>query len=750
MNKQEFSRVVSTFADTPGDIDWTANRLLVQIRDDVIEAELTVDQGDLFVCEPQGSPIRAYDWIVRRVARIEQLAQRILDYIPEEPYFVVPTGDYLDNLDEDPTETEQDSPNVISTLDETLSRQPAGISSVVYLTSDAGEGKTTTINNLARVKANQYQKHETSWLAIPIALGGRPFMRLDDIVVAEMSNRYRFPIYFQAFLELVKLNVIVPALDGFEEVFEERSSGEGASSLGRVLSELDGSGRLIVAARKAYFEIKSFAAQAKLYDSFGAEDGVDFSRMSLKRWTKDQFVQYASKRSLSDGSSLYESVANRLGADHPMLTRAVLAGRLVEVADEGDISALLDQLGQHPDDYFFHFVNTIVEREATTKWVYRSGSSDSSAPLLTVEEHHDLLTGVAREMWISGTDALKDEIVTLVAEVFSDEREKSPEDGRQIQERIHQHSLLVSAGPQRREITFDHEDFRLFYLGQALARDLSSDEPGLEGFMRAALLPGRSIDAAVHRLYREGQDLAAIADRVKSIGESHPKTSYVNVNAANIFVSLRSQLAEFTDSKVRNLSFSSDSLKNKRLSGIEFESCYFSPTSTADSTYQSLVFRRCEFERLELDDGQIHDCRFEESTVVSVVVLSNESTDQLFEPQQINNALVSAGFAIDADTPQEDVAQQERNAVIAGNALRAFMRSTHINENVFKQKMGQDAHDFFTDVLPRLVGAGIVREVPYKGAGRQSRYKLNIPMRRIEGALLSAKSLDELVQDLGG
>src|SRR4029077_1840672 len=96
-----------------------------------------------------------------------------------------------------------------------LSRRPAGATSVLYLTSDAGEGKTTLINHLALKQAQRYKEKTTDWLLVPIPLGGRTFLRFDDVVVAALVNRLRFQLfYYDAFLELVRLGVLVPAFAG--------------------------------------------------------------------------------------------------------------------------------------------------------------------------------------------------------------------------------------------------------------------------------------------------------------------------------------------------------------------------------------------------------------------------------------------------------------------------------------------------------------------------------------------------------
>ena len=90
-------------------------------------------------------------------------------------------------------------------------------------------------------------------------------------------------------------------------------------------------------------------------------------------------------------------------------------------------------------------------------------------------------------------------------------------------------------------------------------------------------------------------------------------------------------------------------------------------------------------------------------------------------------------------------------AEMAERVLRMFMRSTHINGAVFKPKLGQQANEFFKVVLPRLVRGGILEEVPYRGAGRGARYKLNVPMQRIAEVVPAiGLTLDQVIEKLRG
>ena len=101
------------------------------------------------IVEEHGERMPAVSWIVNRVARIPLLADRIRSYVAPPPHFVRPSGRYLDQPDQEPLDEDSHRSDVVDALTETLDRRLAGTTSVVYLTSDAGEGKTSLIDFLA-------------------------------------------------------------------------------------------------------------------------------------------------------------------------------------------------------------------------------------------------------------------------------------------------------------------------------------------------------------------------------------------------------------------------------------------------------------------------------------------------------------------------------------------------------------------------------------------------------------------------
>jgi hypothetical protein len=599
MRIEELRRVLAAFADKPADLDVSKGTLIVQINDELIEATVFQRDSDLWVREG-GADSRASSWIINRVARLGLLADRILDLTPQTESFIEPSARLLDHLDHKPSSTDESIGQAVKGTLKVLDRRPAGATSVLYLTSDAGEGKTTIISEVARAQARAFREKSSDWLLVPIPLGGRAFLRFDDVVIAALVNRLRFRLfYYEGFLELVRMGVIVPAFDGFEEMFIEGSSGEAVSALGNLVRSLKDSGTVLVAARKAYFEYQSFTAQTRLFDSLGKDDvHVTFARLALNRWNKEHFLAYAALRGVPQPEQLFSLVGVRLGADHPLLTRAVLVKRLIDVASEtADLQQLLTTMGDTPQDYFHQFVSTIVEREAHDKWLDKS--SEASKPVLVVGEHLDLLGLVAYEMWVSNTDAVKPDMLDAIADYFCEERRKGPSVSRQIKERLKQHSMLVANPAPLTSYSFDHEDFREYFLGESLGAALRAS--GISDLLRGLSAGPLSRETCAHAvssyLRRGGDAKQALAMLSKTVAKEGGM-SFAAENVAGLILETIDR-SNVLDTQLARLTFSSDALRGRSFRRSHFLDCYFQGTILS-SDIHDVLFESCRFERLEL------------------------------------------------------------------------------------------------------------------------------------------------------
>lgn len=732
MDAEAVRRILTTFADSPTDLDMSRGYVTVQIRDEIISAQLTQREGEIFV-EENGVISPARRWIIDRIARMPMLADRLLTYVPGEKSFVAPTGTIEAHIETSEEETVSLDDNAADALLAILERRPAGTASVVYLTSDAGEGKTTLINYLARKQAERYKKKEADWLLVPITLAGRTFMRFDDVIVGALMNRFRFNVlFFDSFVELIRLGVVVPALDGFEEMFVEGASGDAISALGTLMQTLQSQGTVLVAARKAYFEYKNVQSQVRLFDSLGNQE-VTFAKLALNRWNREQFIEYARARSINRPEEVYRLVSTALGPEHSILTRAVLVRRLLDISTaDSDLENLLSRVTQDPSNYFRQFVGTIVGREAKEKWLDKQG--ELAKPLITEDEHYELLGEVAAEMWSSGTEAISADVLGYIAEVFGESRKKDKATIYQIVERVRQHALLVRQ--ENGKYTFDHEEFYHFFLGEAIGGLLCIRDNAaiVRHLLREAVLPRFTVEAAARFVCRLGitAKQLQVALRRASVGE--PRISILQENACALLLRVI-VLSNAKDISIENGSFPIDALLNVSLENLQFRHCYFQPSIMERTSLLNCLFSNCEFEGLDFREStHIERVKFEDCSVH--VATFNEIGS--YDPAEIIGRIRSCGIEIGGQVepiePPPPFDFDERTQIMQ-RFVRLFLRSTAINENTLRRRLGPLAPLFFEDMLPALRTAGIIENVIYRGRHTQERFRLSVTLERVDDAL---------------
>ncbi|MCZ2340883.1 MAG: hypothetical protein LC104_03700 [Bacteroidales bacterium] len=745
MQITEFKSIVATFADPGTELECDATSFAVSINAEIITGKITQNFGDIYVDDGNGR-MPASKWVVTRLARLELLASRLRETVPATEHFVSPAVTLLQTLAQQPDEQASKSCDGLNVALETLNKHGPLETMVLYVTSDAGEGKTSLINQLARQQAQLFLDNKADWLLVPIPLGGRHFLRFDDITVGVMQNRYRFSfLYYQSFLALVKMGVIVPAFDGFEEMFVESSSGEALSAMGILVGSLDSRGAMVVAARKAYFEFENLRTQERLFDTIKGYS-VGFGKLELNRWEKQQFIDYCTKRSVDDPEQLYERVSERLDPKHALLTRAVLVKRLVDVATKSDsLDGFLDQLQKSGADFFSTFVRGLIEREAREKWLDRSGEKEVGTPLLTVDEHCELLSQIALEMWTAKVGYLKRDALEFTTDFFCEVTRKNTFQAQQVRERIRGHAMLIPSTNAPNAVEFDHEEFQLYFLGEGIARQLRpmtqrAKVEVLNTFRRSAI-PEDAMQAMVRSLTRDGTlDRQSVVKFLLEVAVLDTQASYTHENAAELVIRLLSNI-KGDGISIPNLTFGHDALRDKKITGVIFKNCFFSTTSLDLAEVSSSEFIDCKFTQL----------RVTQSTRLSGVVFDNCTVDALaltvrnhesWNPAEIQQLLEGVGVtfrtAAPATNAQLPVREPDEEIVALQKLVRYFMRSTHMSESVILMKLSPRGQAFIDDIVPQLLKHGVLEEIQNLGGGDQRRFRLGAASQTINAAITEA------------
>ncbi len=740
MDRNRFIKVLETFADDPSALDRTRSDMLVQVQSQILDFKVKQPGGEVHVTE-NGLTEKAEVWIRDRLANLRQLAQRIIDVTPTVTEYVSPSGQFVDVLERAPTGEEMFVESAVECLDQQMQNGVGLSAQVIYLTADAGEGKTTTIQQLARRYARDYLNRKTTSLIVPIYLGGQPFIKLDDMIIGSVANTYRFrSLYIDSFIELVKIGAIIPAFDGFEEMFVVGSSGEAVSSLANFVDHLESSGCAIVSARTAYFEIRDFAAQARLFDCMKGSE-VAFSRLKLNRWDKTRFLLYWDVRCLSDGEAVWQALAGKFGCEnHPLLTRAVLVSKLADIAENADhLDQLIQRIGHDASSYFAALVDSIIERELT-KWLDRTEASIRK-PLLTIEGHHELLSQVAVEMAISSNTEISDDELTAIAEVFCETRRFSATVSRQVVARLPDHPLLRKAPNGKKSLVFDHDEFRDFFTGEALGSFIYSDQQAdYKNLLRRAILTPSAAEACFVYLKAKCPNAKKAVGFVMRCMEGEDSASGVRESSSRVLARLVTLVDGNERVRVEKCVFEPEAFRGVALSAIHFADCYFHRLDLDASRLSNCEFSACEFAAVEWDaktsvaNSVIHpDCKIYEAYDAGEDLA-------VFDPKTIIAAVRSAGFEVeDLAAAHWDKTGQavtvEEDLSIAEKALRAFHRSKGAAENVFKVRLGKHYPRFIDYVVPELVGSGVLLEEKYEGKGKQRYFRLGIEMALLQKAI---------------
>ena len=742
MQIDTFRSIIKTFADPSEEILFDNQRVMFSMNGDIIDAKISALSGDILV-EESGLVVPASKWIVQRLANLPLLGNRILELIPEYQSFVSPEADFLPSLEAQPDESTSKVDDALCKTIAALNNSSPFETNVLYITSDAGEGKTSLINQVAREQAKKFSSGESDWLLVPIMLGGRHFLRFDDITVGALQNKYRFPfLYYNSFLALVRMGVIVPAFDGFEEMFVENSSGEALSAMGILVGALNSTGAVVVAARKAYFEFENLRAQERLYDTISSYS-VSFSKLEINRWSKKQFLEYCVKKSVVNGEDIYHKVAERLGTDHSLLTRPVLVCPLIDIAQDSlPLESFIEKVHSSGPDFFFVFVRGIIEREATEKWIDRSG--DIGSNLLTVDEHCELLSLVAISMWESRTDYLKQDHLDMVAEYFCEAKRKSALQTQQVRDRIKGHALLIASANSSRAVEFDHDEFRQFFLGDGLGSvmNLKNNTATSEtlNILRRGILPEHSQNALIRALTREGDgSRIKTASFLSVISSMDGQASYTRENCGSIISRLLSGV-DANDMTLEDIVFGIDCLRDCKLAGIKFVNCYFSPGSYELTSFYNCNFVNCNFGRMSIHEStkfegsSFENCRFD-------AIRIERNGIEIWEPSQISAYLERIGCLFESTSDLNSLfePQLEEGLICVEKLLRYFMRSTHISESVIKVKLGDRGNAFISDYLPGLIEKGIVEEIDNRGSGHQRMFRLGKQLQILNPRLATAQ-----------
>lgn len=445
---------------------------------------------------PYGSFVAGPD-----MADLQRLARMILQAMPRGLF--VETRAERSAADGDPTTS-----SAVELLAELLDEANDVATRVVMVTADAGAGKTYVLKELARRYADDYLHGRTRRLLLYVNAQGRSLARLNEALATELQD-LKVGLTYHSVATLARLGVLVPVIDGFDELLGVSGYDDAFSSLAGFLDQLEGEGQLLASARSVYYE-EEFLARAGRVSATGDQRWAHVPVRVLE-WSEDDrrryLDQWAAARGLTDEAS--EQLGRRV--------RTIFDDGREELAKKPLFYArVVELLRKNPEfsaggDLLHALVREYLSRERKEKLLDRQSGS-----LLTEEQFERLMCELAQEMWNQETRELDSRSVREVAE-FVVESEDLPEAAKQsVVERMPALAFLAQSGDDSLRsggISFEHELFFFYFLARSIVSEFNSTSADVRIVLSRSALPDDVAERVAAQL--NARDGAGARDRLQ-------------------------------------------------------------------------------------------------------------------------------------------------------------------------------------------------------------------------------------------
>lgn len=668
---------------------------------------------------------------LRHVAQMMQSARRPMLYVPARAKSSAgPVGSGIQNK-------EGPAIDVINArLDE-----DADTTRVIMITGGAGAGKTCVLRELVRRQAEAYLSGRTSKLLLYVNAQGRALARLNEALATELQD-LKVGLTYHSVAVLSQLGVLVPVIDGFDELLGVSGYDDAFSSLAGFLEQLHGEGQILASARSTYCE-EEFLERAGRAAANGEQEWSHVP-VTIQEWSDDDRRNYLDKwiEKKRWQSSDAEAFRRRV-------TTTFSGGRHDALASKPLFFARVVDLLQHRhsfsggDDLLQTLVQEYSSRELKDKLLDRQ-----SQPFLTGEQFGDLMQELAEEMWNQETRGLDVGSLRFVAEYFVDNA-GLPDVARQvIVERLPMMAFLGrhDAPSARGGIAFEHELFFFYFLAKTIAARLAAEDADLRVVLGRSALPEEVADRVAQKVAPSDapaadNQLQALLDRLSKAAEQESRrTAQVRENAGLLAMALLRNASgpdarPIEDRTIRSVVFPGSHLKD-----VALKRCSLIDVAMRRTDLTSTRFIACNARNVRLHEPRVSkkSSRLELSglgvdDVTGIRALGIESETN-FDPAFIAKTLRSCGAPITDEPGSTGPAVSKQHLRVMERLMQVYRRTNLVclqDDNLSSLFSSRG----WSEVRQRLVEHGIVRLEDRATSGRPKQFLRSrfLPAQIMEG-----------------
>ena len=727
---KQYVQEILSFADDENDAVVNGNRIIFERFNQLLEIEL-VEKNDKVLIGYNGHEVPYKTFLSKELAHLDIMATRIKQKYQVENEIYVDAKAML--LEGDKT-LEGEALDILGSECRVTNDFATRI---CFVTADAGHGKTVLLRKMQYETAKHYLEGKSNYLFWHIDLHGRDLLRLNEAMMYEIGVLRLSGLYYSSIVTLIRSGLIVLAIDGFDELAAEIGGEKVLSSLSNLVTELDGQGTIIAASRRTFFNTQDYLIRSRLLQS-NISLGCDFSELKLFNWDKEQCIQYLSyyfdKETAVEEYQKMSSVL-RSSKHHPVLERPFLFTKMVSYSQNYDPKMFPSEFLKTGGDEF-ESLNRVIEaflQREVQKWNYFDKQSGQA--YLTFEQHVELLSEIAQEMWRSQKDYVSVETIQYITSFLMETWNKELPLRAQIIRMVESHAFLIVAEAGDIYRKFDHEEFKYYFIAQYLKHLLkkaveSSDFMPVRSFLYLSQMQ----ESVARYLFMmvDGEDKIPIVDGLLQMKSDAWKPTYLQ---PNIGIIVPYMLNEYTNTQrvvINNgLTFSSLIFENKQLKNIEFIGCNFINISFRNTKLSDIVFSNCTFSDIRFftnsDNTFVNVIIDAASDVNKVTKMDDAHNDGYSEysPCNIKDFLQKRGVQIinDREEPVSNVVQNKEFRKTVRRFLNKFLKSSIQYEINFQgdQEYYSFNHKVLSEeIIPLLEKYDIVEEVHNKNTIQRS------------------------------
>lgn len=586
--------------------------------------------------------------------------------------------------------------------------QAEGRTNLFFLMGDPGAGKSTLLREVTAFQAERYLDGESEFLFFYVSAQGRELSNLRDAFSGELQD-LRAAFTRDAIAALVRAGLLIPVVDGFDELLGTAGYGGAFSSLQTLLADLEGLGALVVSARSAFYELEFLGRSS----SPANEADISTTTIGLQPWTDEQLHEYLRKGNDPSVSHAAERLSE---PDRQLLRRPFFASQFPGFASSTDEQDSLVGLLQY-------LITAYIEREAV-KIVDASGD-----PILPVDGHHRLFELTASEMWEAEARQLAVDDLRALTELVAEEFDLDGDGAAQLATKVTSYAgFRPRAAGAAEEFAFEHEVYFNYFLAQAVRRLLDEGRfPDLMSFLDRGVLPGAISSDVVPSLER-------VAD-VKELLHCPAGISYENrrANMGALVAAYAREISPITETEIRNLAFVKLVVGSCRFGGVEFTECDFFGADLSGTVFENCSGESSRFNAIVLDN----ESRMGMSGLQpgrNVGSIRHPETGDLYAPEDVREVLRRLGMPGTDRMPPPPMSDKARALVaLLHHVARAYRHTNILYEDdehpslrrVFQHKLWKELKDL-------LLRTGVVSAETRQTSGAQkTALRLRVPVDEI-------------------